>query len=293
MDLSTINQTSIKVLYSILSLLSFLYIIFHKRKESKLSTKEILNYNICVCYILICIFFHIPEDFLMLSINDSDNIREVYTISIIYNSFQIIIYCFYMFLFYIVLHSNVHLLNHLILYWLSGFSSLLLFLGVLLQNFSFFLSMNSAITIIPLIVCIREIVDLIGICKEYNKKDIEEQGKSKNYKKLFIFGFCQILILIVNISVFGFDCFFFIMYLKKNDDAIQYVIQIYNYDYEIKDSLNCLLHFCFFLFFILDENVIERLKMIFTCNKKEIDEREIAASMRLFENESEDENTVN
>ena len=116
MDLSTINQTSIKVLYSILSLLSFLYIIFHKRKESKLSTKEILNYNICVCYILICIFFHIPEDFLMLSINDSDNIREVYTISIIYNSFQIIIYCFYMFLFYIVLHSNVHLLNHLILY---------------------------------------------------------------------------------------------------------------------------------------------------------------------------------
>ena len=83
------------------------------------------------------------------------------------------------------------------------------------------------------------------------------------------------------------------MYLKKNDDAIQYVIQIYNYDFEIKDSLNCLLHFCFFLFFILDENVIERLKMIFTCNKKEIDEREAAASMRLFENESEDENTVN
>ena len=249
-----------------LLLITLAFLVLHKSKESKLSIRDKLNYNLCVAYIILSLLTLIPYQFIIT--NNDKAVRQIgYSFLYWLTGITISIYSFYFYFFHLALNEgNGRVLYRFIFYWISG---------LVIPIFGFFygnLKLSNYVMIpFALLIYINmgripvmETIALIKVCKAYKQYEAtnqeEEMIRKINNRKIICFGIMQIIVFVIN-----WVCLPAIYFSLKGEKIMVAFLLVF-YFYTI---FTMTLNIIFLIRFIYDEESYEALKKIcFCCNKK-------------------------
>ena len=278
----TIISYFIAIIYFIINLCFginvILFLKIYKSKDTILSPKEKLNYNLCTAYLIMAFFNIIPPISLLVPRGFYSTYIYAYYIQIYFSvCLNITIYFFYTFMFRIALvtdKTNIKTNCRFILYWflfiyivIGGAVNIIIspsYLKVVLVNGS----------VVFALLFYKEIKYLIKICREYNniptETEKEEEYKQKKYKILVCFGIAQIMTFI--------------------GDIVFYVLSVILTElYLIPGLINIVFHSIFLFYFIFDEDSYNEYKRIIQCKKKEAINPDQQMVSAIFINSNEEE----
>lgn len=246
-----------------ISIISFF--IIYKRRQVNLSNREKLNYNLCISYLIFCVFFALM---VLSQFTNNITIRTI-GINLIYFIVgdNISIFFFYIYLFELALQRKQEEKRTLLIF-IRNWSYVVVFP---LCNLFFLIKLPIIFMILALYLLvsffwipIKELYILYRICHEYKQiipNDEEEKiTHNKNYTRLVIFGIIQIM----TFASYGLSIVMQIINANGGDmnSFIIFVITI--------QILFIVVHLLFLFFFIYDEDSYKEFKRIMLCRKKEV-----------------------
>ena len=283
----TIISYFIAIIYFIINLCFginvILFLKIYKSKDTILSPKEKLNYNLCTAYLLMAFFNIIPPiPPLLVPRGFYSTYIYAYYIQIYFSvCLNITIYFFYTFMFRIALvtdKTNIKTKCRFILYWfLFIFNVIIGAVNIIISRYlkQLILIQGLAYGAVAFVLLFyKEIKYLIKICREYNniptETEKEEEYKQKKYNRLVCFGIAQIIPFIGNIGFYAL-----ILFLTELSF--------------IPGLINIVFHSIFLFYFIFDEDSYNEYKRIIQCKKKEAINPDQQMVSAIFINSNEEE----
>ena len=249
-----------------ISIISFL--IIYKRRQPSLSNREKLNYNLCISYLIFCVFFALG---ILSQSTNNFTIRTIgiYLLNIIVGD-SMSIFFFYIFLFELALKGKQEE-KRTLLFFIRNWSYVVVY-PLFYYCYSNKLPIISEILALYLLVSLlwipfKELYILYRICHEYKQiiaNDEEEKMiHNKNYTRLVIFGIIQII-------TFALYVVIIILQIIKANDGNMTFLNLYPIFATIVEMLFIVIHLLFLFFFIYDEDSYKEFKRVMLCRKKEV-----------------------
>ena len=234
------------------------FLFLHKSKESTLSIRDKLNYNLCSADILLSLLNSIPYQ-LLISSNDELVLKIGNVLLLLLSGSIFIIYSFYFYFFYLALNENSQaVLYQFMFYWISGLIFPLIELLFNKVHKYVLLTIGILIYINMCRIPLMETVSLIRVClvyKRYEAKTEEEEiKKKKNKNKIICFGITQIVVFVIN-----WICIPFIYISIRNQYKFERLFISILYSDTIYTNI---LNIIFIFYFVYDEETYESLKAI-------------------------------
>ena len=268
-----------------------LFLKIYKSKDTILSPKVKLNYNLCTAYLIMALLNIIPPIPLLvprvyippIHLLSPRGIYSTYIyasyIQIFFSAYlNITIYFFYTFMFRIALvtdKTNIKTKCRFIFIWVLFIFNVILGAGNIIIRPSYLRLVLVDCAVVFVLLFYGEIKYLIKICREYNniptETEKEEEYKQKKYNRLVCFGIAQIITFICDI---GFYALSSLVWTELSF---------------IPGLINIVSHSIFLFCFIFDEDSYNEYKRIIQCKKKEAINPDQQMVSAIFINSNEEE----